>query len=388
MINIVEKAKCSGCCACVEICPERCIDLISDAEGFWYPKVNEKQCINCTMCEKVCPITIPKADLRDKPLAAYAAMHKTEDVRLKSSSGGVFSLLATYVLEQGGVVFGAAFDENFNVIHKYIENITELDSLQGSKYVQSLIGDTYRQAEVFLKSGRLVLFSGTPCQIEGLLAYLKKSYENLITQDLICHGVPSPMVWQKYIKYREAIANSSSVQKISFRSKNTGWKGYSVFFSFENGEKYQVMHDKDPMMQAFLNNLCLRPSCYECAFKTKARRSDITLADFWGIKNVLPDMDDDKGTSLVLIQSPKGQEMFLKIKDSLSFVEVAPDIAISYNSSMTKSATLPKNRNAFLRKISVEHFLKITKKYSRMTFKGRVKSFVVKCVRTIKKSSK
>lgn len=377
MINVSEKSKCSGCHACAEICPKKCIDMISDSEGFWYPKVDETQCINCGACEKVCSIATPRPPTGNECIAAYAVMHKEDSVRLKSSSGGVFSALATYVLEQGGVAFGAGFDENFDVIHQYIENIDEIDVLCGSKYVQSRIGNAYRQAEAFLKTGRLVLFSGTPCQIEGLLSYLKKPYENLITQDLICHGVPSPMVWQKYIEYRRAAVNGAKPRKIAFRAKNEGWKRYSVSFLFENDTEYRATLDKDPMMQVFLKNLCLRPSCYDCHFKTKKRRSDITLADFWGVKNVLPEMDDDKGTSLIIIHSKKGQAIFEKISSSLNFIKTDIDKAIFYNSSMIKSVEIPHERSVFFKMINEKPY-KAFKQY------GKV-GFIKKCKKKIRK---
>ena len=385
MIKIVEKSNCSGCYSCVQICPKNAIDMISDDEGFWYPEVDFIKCVNCGACEKACPIITPHIPAHDEPIAAYAAMHAKDSIRLKSSSGGVFSALATYILNQGGVVFGACFDEDFNVVHKFIESHDELNQLQGSKYVQSKIDNTYRKAEFFLKQEKLVLFSGTPCQVEGLLSYLRKPYNNLITQDLICHGVPSPTVWQKYIKYRQSVLNYEELQKISFRSKITGWKRYSVHFEFKNGMKYQEMHDKDPMMQVFLKNLCLRPSCYNCSFKAKSRRSDITLADFWGMKNILPDWDDDKGTSLVIIHSDKGHKLFQKITDSITFTEVEPNAAISYNSAMIKSVKLPKKRKAFFNKISSDNFIKVQKKYCKITLLDKAKMIIAKFVGRLKR---
>lgn len=383
MINISEKSKCSGCHACAEICPKKCIDMISDSEGFWYPQVDETQCINCGVCEKVCPIVSPRPPKADECIAAYAAMHKEDSVRLKSSSGGMFYALASYVIEQGGVVFGAGFDDAFNVVHKYVENIEELDVLCGSKYVQSRIRNTYRKAEDFLKTGRLVLFSGTPCQIEGLLSYLKKPYENLITQDLICHGVPSPMVWQKYVEYRCVAANGAKPRKIAFRAKNEGWKRFSVSFFFGNDTEYRATLDKDPMMQLFLKNLCLRPSCYDCSFKNKVRRSDITLADFWGVKNVLPEMDDDKGTSLIIIHSKKGQEIFEKISGSLDFIKTDIDKAILYNSSMIKSVEIPSRRKDFFATMN-KNPTKAINKYGKVTPLKKILRFVSKIFKRIK----
>lgn len=386
MINIVEKSKCSGCYACVEVCPRKCIDMVSDAEGFWYPYVDVNKCIKCGVCEQVCPIKESHTkSTQGDPLIAYAAINKNPSVRLKSSSGGIFSALAIYILSNSGVVFGAGFDENFNVVHKYVEHGDDLHELQGSKYVQSRIGNSYHQAEEFLKQGKLVLFSGTPCQIEGLFSYLNKSYDNLITTDLICHGVPSPMVWRKYVEYRRLMANGARPKKISFRAKNYGWKRYSVSFLFENDTEYRQTLDKDPMMQVFLKNLCLRPSCHDCFFKSKVRRSDITLADFWGVNNVIPNIDDNKGVSLVFIQSRKGQELFSRISESVTFVEVDQDTAIVYNTSMIESAAIPQKRNEFLKNISENNFRKIQKKYCRASLKNRMKIFFARCVRKLRK---
>ena len=381
MINIAKKTNCSGCYACAEICPRSCITMLSDEEGFWYPKVDEIQCIRCGVCETVCPIAMPSSPILYKPITAYAARHRDDFLRLNSSSGGVFSEIAIYVLKQGGVVFGAGFDENFNVVHKYIESVEELDIFRGSKYVQSRMGNAYKHAEDFLKSGRLVLFSGTPCQIEGLLAYLKKTYENLITQDLICHGVPSPMVWQKYIEYRMAEADEVRPQKIAFRAKNEGWKRYSVSFLFENDQEYRATLDKDSMMQAFLKNLCLRPSCYDCAFKNKHRKSDITLGDFWGVEHILPAMDDDKGVSLVIIHSKKGADILEKVKDSLIYQQTDFEQAIFYNTAIIKSASRPGNRENFMQLVKEQGFRVAQKKYLKNTPKQKIRKLLSKIKR-------
>ncbi len=362
MIIIVKISQCTGCYVCVVACPKKCVEMVTDEEGFWYPRVKEGDCTDCGLCKKACSLINQNTLNQNMEIRAYAAINNDKDIRLVSSSGGIFSILAAYVLGQGGVVFGASFDEEFNVIHKYIEDIEDLQDLRGSKYVQSKIGESYKVAEAFLKSGRLVLFSGTPCQIEGLLAYLKQPYANLITQDLICHGVPSPQVWRDYLEWRSALVNGARPQKIAFRAKDEGWRRFSVFFLFENNTEYRATLDKDPMMQVFLKNLCLRPSCYDCHFKTKGRRSDITLADFWGIKNVEPEMDDDKGTSLVIIQSKKGEELFKQIEEKIIAVEVDVDKAVFYNSAMIQSAKRNPKREKFLREAKSD-FLNVAQKY-------------------------
>lgn len=345
MIKIVNKQDCCGCSACNNICPKNAVKMEEDDEGFRYPKVDLSLCVNCGLSERVCPV-INKNEHKDEVRLAYAAYNKNEEIRLNSSSGGVFSLLSEYVLKQGGCVFGAAYNDKFEVVHKKIEKPEELNELRGSKYTQSAIGDTYSRAKEELKRGRLVLFTGTPCQIGGLKAYLGKEYENLITQDLICHGVPTPKLWKDYVAYRERISGSPARRTFS-RHKFYGWKRYSVLFKFSNNTEYRAPLTDDIYMKAFLRNLCLRPSCYSCAFKSKDRVSDITLADFWGIQNVIPDMDDDKGTSLVVIHSEKGQRIFEKIKKNLTYKETDLEQAIIYNKSMIKSVEKPKKREKF-----------------------------------------
>ncbi len=383
MVLCANLEKCNGCHACASICPKGCITMQRNEEGFLYPQIAEQACVQCGLCEKVCPIEKACPPTEGKPIAAYAAMHKDSVIRENSSSGGIFTAIATYVLKEGGVVFGAAFDEAFNVVHTYVEDIENLYKLRGSKYVQSTIGNSYQQAEDFLKQGRVVLFTGTPCQIGGLHAYLGKSYEHLITQDIICHGVPSPMVWQKYIEYRRAAVNGAKPRRIAFRTKNEGWKRYSVSFSFDNDTEYRQTLDKDPMMQIFLKNLSLRKSCYHCAYKTKTRQSDITLADFWGIEKIHPEMDDDKGTSLMIIQTQKGMDILDKLKNNLTLKQTDFERAILYNSAMTKSVEQPRERTAFFETLTKDGFVGVNKKYLRVSFFKKCKKLLSKIKRKI-----
>ena len=383
MIEIIKKSQCSGCHACASVCPKNCITMAKDEEGFLYPKAESSECIECGLCKKICPILNPlECEKSEKDIVAYAAMNKAEDIRLKSSSGGVFTALATAVLQKGGVVFGAAFNEEFEVVHKFVETVEVFQDFRGSKYVQSTIGDTYKQAERFLKQDRWVLFTGTPCQIGGLLAFLKKSYQNLITQDIICHGVPSPLVWEKYIKHRQARANGAQIRKINFRAKDRGWKQYSVKFLFKNDTEYRQTVGKDPYMQVFLKDLCLRPSCYDCAFRTKIRQSDITLADFWGVQHILPEMDDDKGTSLIFVNSEKGRVLFESIKKNLAYKEVDSKKAIVYNLSMIKSVQIPEKRKNFMSTIVRKPFIK-TKKFYKGSLLRKGRKVLAKIKNTI-----
>ena len=384
MITITDKENCMGCYACATICPKTCISMDSDNEGFWYPVVDHARCIECGMCVKVCPIIQTPHKEREqgtKPLA-YAAYNKDDTVRLDSSSGGLFTLIAEEVLSVGGVVFGARFDDRFNVIHDYVEKVDELSKFRGSKYVQSRIGDSYERVREFLQQGRLVLFTGTPCQISGLKHYLGKDFDNLLCQDIVCHGVPSPKVWQKYVSYRENRAGASA-RRIAFRRKDRGWKRFSVSFLFNNNTEYlQILH-QDLYMQAFLKDICLRPSCHACQFKTVNRESDLTLADFWGIQNVLPEMDDDKGTSFVIIHSEKGKQLFERIQRSLVGQEVDVWQGIQYNSAMIRSAKRHPHRDEFFEQLDHKRIDILIRRLCRDKFPVRNKRKLVAGVRLI-----
>ena len=351
MIDIKTKNDCSGCGACRDICPVGAINLVADDEGFLYPRIHTEECIKCGKCDRICPINNRRKEVVNcHRMIAYAAQTKDEYIRQNSSSGGIFTEIASYIINNGGVVFGAAFDETFKVIHIGVENIADLDRLRGSKYVQSEIGNTYVQAKTHLESGRMVLFTGTPCQIAGLYSYLGKNYDSLYTQDIICHGVPSPMIWKKYIEFREKKA-AAKLRRTFFRHKKYGWKMFSVQFEFTNCTEYIQILSEDLYMRSFLRNLTLRPSCYSCAFKTKQRPSDFTLADFWGIDKMMPDFHDDIGVSLVITQTEKGKKLFNSISKETIFVEADLAIAAKHNTAIVESVQLNEERKTFFRKL-------------------------------------
>jgi len=369
MITINDKRDCMGCSACLNICTQDCIKIEYDNEGFWYPQIEQNKCIKCGRCIKVCPI-INKSTVDNQP-CAYACINKDEFIRLESSSGGLFTLIAEEIINNGGVVFGAGFNEQFEVYHSYVETKDDLDKFRGSKYVQSNTGYTYKQVKDFLNQGRKVLFTGTPCQIGGLKSYLSRNYNNLICVDFICHGVPSPLVWKKYIEFRKENA-ASEIRRIAFRKKDKSWKRYSVSFLFKNGTEYKETYDKDLFMKVFLKDICLRPSCYACEFKTLHRQSDITLADFWGIQNVLPEMDDDKGTSLVIINSTIGQSVFNKIKDKIIYKKVDINQAIRYNPAAVKSSKYNPRRESFFQELDKLPFDQLVKKYCKDSISEKI----------------
>lgn len=330
MIQILDKSQCCGCSACEQICPQHCICLISDEQGFLYPSIKEEYCINCKLCEKACPV-INKNKAR-KPVSVYAAINTDEEIRLKSSSGGIFTAFAENIIEQGGVVFGARFDDNWDVIHDYTDSVEGLEALRGSKYVQSFIRDSFIKVEHFLKQNRKVLFSGTPCQIAGLLGYLRKDYDNLITVEVACHGVPSPMVWHNYIKDKK-------ISVVNFRDKSTGWKDYSVRI----GRK-RKRHTYDSYMNCFLGNYSLRQSCFNCGFKSGKSQADITIADLWGISKIKSNLDDNKGASSIIIW--KAGKLSLD-KLSLELCEVSFSEVAKYNPALVNSSLKPSKYTEF-----------------------------------------
>lgn len=357
MINISneEKHLCCGCNACAQICPKQCIEMKEDTEGFRYPHILKDKCIECNLCEKVCPIIQKEKfynEVEDKKPKAYGGWHKDDEVRKNSSSGGAFTLLAEFVLANKGVVYGAAMNKVLQVVHIGIEDISQLNQLRGSKYVQSDIKQCYTEAREQLKQGKMVLFAGTPCQIAGLHSFLNKQYDKLITCDFICHGVPSPLVFRKYLGYLED-KYKDQIVGFRFRTKEREWRqsgqqmGTNV--KFKSGKEKNFMPAyKDVYMNGFLDDIYLRPSCYKCEFKCIPKYySDITFADFWGVKSVSEEIDDKKGTSLILINSEHGQEIFDKVKGNFHHVECDFDQAIRRNKSLIKSVDVPVNRKKF-----------------------------------------
>ena len=354
-MDLCKTGLCTGCSACANACPEQCIQMAADAEGFLRPKIDSSQCVVCGTCQNVCPVLHPKANSHET--VAYAAVHKDDAIRLESTSGGVFSLLCQWVLDHGGIVFGAAYADDFSVAHGCVEKASDLSKLRTAKYAQSAIGDSYRRAKTFLEQGRYVLFSGTPCQIGGLRTFLGKDYGRLLTVDLICHGVPSPAVWEHYIQYRgEQDAQGERPTSINLRSKESGWAGYSIRFDYAGGQTYRMPNSQDPYLRCFVKDLCLRPSCYACSFKGIDRCSDFTLGDYWGVWSQLPELDDNQGTSIVLLHSEKAKRIWPELLSGMKAVQVDADQCFSENPSALYSATEPDDRQMFLSRYQSEDF--------------------------------
>ncbi len=355
MISIQEKTACCGCSACAAVCPQQCISLESDDEGFWYPHVDTSLCTDCHLCEKACPVLSPQAERI--PLHVYAAINRDEEVRARSASGGMFSLIAEKILAEGGVVFGVRFNESWEAVFGYTETREGLEAFRRSKYVQAWVGDSYHQVKAFLQKGRKVLFSGTPCQIAGLKSFLKRDFDNLLTVDLICTGVPSPLVWKRYLK-EEAVRYAKKyvssfhplskedvkVKEVSFRHKANGWQCCRLSLTLAAAgagfpHTYYV-DERSAYMQLMMKGVTHRPVCYECPFKSGKSRSDLTMGDYWGISRRHPEMDDDKGTSMVFVNTEKG-ERHLDLS-RIKYVETTYKETWPYNNVVTSTRKHPR----------------------------------------------
>lgn len=340
------KAECTGCGACASICPRKAISMQPDEEGFLYPVVDGKLCVECDLCEKRCPAGKTLAD--HKPVV-YGAQHKDEGIRAQSSSGGVFTALARDMLAGGGVVFGAAFDESLHLEHVGAFDETELAPMRGSKYVQSDAADAVSNAASLLERGIPVFFSGTPCQIAGLKARVgKKHEENLLTMDFVCHGVPSPGVFASYLKELES-KHGKRVTAYVFRDKRRGWKDFSAVAAFEDGTEHVGQQTTEPFLYGFLQNLYLRPSCVHCStLRWGNHVSDLTLADLWGAQEICPGRDDDSGLSIVFANTPKGKKALERAGAQLTVFPVNELEKLKrFNPSIWHTASAHEKRKAF-----------------------------------------
>lgn len=322
---LCDKKDCTGCATCVQICPQSAINMVKDEKGFLYPQIDPTKCVGCLLCEKRCPINEPERTTNPSP-TVYACWHKNMDIRLKSSSGGVFSAIAEYILKNNGIVWGAAYSENLILTYQYIENIENLDKLRRSKYVQAEVNDSFKLIKEQLKAGRKVLFTGTSCHIRGLYSYLpKKLQENLVTIDFICHGVPSPSVFRKYVNWLEKKYNDK-LTDFNFRDKQYGWdNGVLTVGYFKNKGKKIFMNDENSYFYGMLHDMFIRPCCHECQSNGLQRESDFTIADFWGIgrKNKFEhEHERNYGISLLALNSEKAHKIYeTGLKNSIVSVQ-------------------------------------------------------------------
>lgn len=364
--KVCEIEKCTGCGVCSQVCQHSAISMQPDAEGFLHPVISNTNCVTCGMCQYSCPVN--NLAVKRKPLKVYSGWSNDGHIRMDSSSGGAFTEIARPILAKGGVVFGVAMDEKQQARHIHIETETELSKLRGSKYVQSIIGNSYKEAKQFLQSGREVLFSGTPCQIAGLHNYLRKEYDNLTTVDLICHGVPSPKVFEDYKTWIEKLIKER-ITDIKFRCKKSSWIFYNMGINphvEKNGNikySYTGSYYADPYIRAFLRDNILRPNCYHCQYASIRRVSDFTIADWWGYKGKsAQDKDfDRKGVSLIMCNTEKAVNI-VKMLD-MKLDERTLEEAIRTNHSLKHPFDEPKTRNEFWTDYAQMPFQDIVKKW-------------------------
>ncbi len=367
-MKLVEKLEnCCGCGACKNACPKNAISMKSNNEGFLYPDINKSLCVECGLCKNVCAFVKP-LDIERTPYVV-GLKHKDEEVRKNSRSGGAFTLISDWILGQNGVVYGAAFNDDFSVEHKRAETKEERNQFRKSKYVQSYTADIFLQVKNDLKDGRVVLFSGTPCQCEGLLSYLnqtKTDCKRLLLCDIVCHGVPSPMLWKDYLEFCEKNKNGKP-ENIEFRDKKFGWNTHIESYCV-NGEKYT---DKI-YTTLFYRHECIRKSCFKCKYTSTSRVGDFTLADFWGIQNDNPEFNDNKGVSLFFINTEKARLIFDTLKGKVHYFDADIENAVKFNPMLEKPFQEPNGRQKFWNEYVNNGFEYVAKKYGVVTFKTRV----------------
>lgn len=381
MVELVNKKDCTGCMACAQICPNNAIDRTEYDAGFLYPVINNSKCINCGLCIKVCPQIEENNIQKGKVLKVYGVKHKNKEILKQSSSGAAFVILAEYIFSLGNsYVFGARFDDDFNVIHDFSDNYEGISAFKGSKYVQSDIKNTYIKTKELLLEGANVLFTGTPCQISGLKGYLGKDYDNLITVDLICHGVPTPKIWKDYVRFIEK-KYGKDIVKYNLRSK---WQGIHTSIEFSNGKILEDKNDIISYIDTYYHHHHMRPCCFNCKYANLNRISDITIGDFWGIEKVNNNFKDDLGVSVMIINSQKGLDIFELIKDKILYIESNTDECMQPH---LKEPVKIRNTKEYKRFWALYHkngYVAIAKRYSKYGKIYRIKLEIKKIIRFLK----
>lgn len=371
------KSSCNGCGVCALVCPKECIKMVADEEGFLYPKIDKEKCIKCGKCKKYCGNFNQKKEKDEK---AYIAINKSSEELKNASSGGMFFILAKYVIEKNGVVCGVTYNDNLEVVHEFAETLEDCKKFCGSKYVRSNLQDSYKKTKEYLENDRYVLFTGTACQLSGLKKYLSKDYDNLILCDILCHANPSPKVFKQYISNIEKKENKKVID-ILFRDKNTGWRSQVPTIVFEDGTK----KTENSYFTAFVREMINRPSCYSCQFATQRRVTDFTIGDLWGIEKVDPSIDTTNGVSLLTVNSLKGRTTFNEINNQMFFKEIDYNLVASYNHY--HNVLQHKNRDKFFDgitsgKINENNIISYMNKYTQVNI---LRKLIKKAKRIIKK---
>lgn len=376
MIIIKDKKECCGCTACANACPVHCILMKEDEEGFRYPMIDMNRCIHCGLCTKICPILHPSIEVEVKQ-EGYVVQNKDAVELRDSTAGGVFSVMARQILRSGGVVFGVEMGADQVVRHTYTENEQEIYRYRGSKYVQSEIGEgLFKKVKEFLQWDRWVLFSGTPCQIEGLVSYLGQEYEKLITVDVVCHAVPSPLVFRKYLQYHEKRLGRT-IKEVRFRDKYYGYKYSTVkLLTSEGEEPYHRGRESDVWFRAFFSNICDRPACYDCRFKKRYRVSDFTIWDCFPIWRFSNELNNDKGATRVLLHSKKARVFWKKLLEEFLFVSVDADVLVKDVKEMVKSVPEHYDRENFMKDVNIMEPDALFQKYFPISMKIRIERIV------------
>lgn len=374
MIEIKEKANCCGCTACFNICPKKCISMCEDEEGFKYPRVDKNLCINCNMCEKVCPI-LHKPVLNNSNIGAFVARDKREQVLINGTSGGLFTSIMEYVLKNNGVAYGVIVDDDKVVKHVRIDSLDSknFNRIPNSKYVQSDLTNIFTLVINDLKDNKLVVFSGTPCQVAGLYNFIGKGNKNLVTIDIVCHGTPSPLAWKKYVEFQEH-KHKSKIVDARFRNKTYGYHSGGMRLVFANGKRFYCSARTDLFLKSFFLDLCSRPSCYGCKFKDKVHASDLTLFDSWHVEKLIQNVpDDNKGFTNILVNSEKGKEIIEKIAGSVLLYPSNFEKSIELDGVMvSNSVKWNDKRTHYFENIKNESFDKHCNKFFHNSFKDKM----------------
>lgn len=372
-ISKLDKCKCTGCRMCEQICPVNAIKMIENSEGFLEPAIIEEKCINCGICANKCPQLNEIKSTRLEEIQVYAAKSKNIEVQKQSSSGGLFSNFVDYIFDNNGIVYGCAFNNDIKAEHIRIESREELCKLRGSKYVQSDIKDTFIQAKQDLENGKLVLYSATPCQIAGLKQFLEKDYDNLITIDLVCHGVPSPELFKKYVKYLEEKYNSKIIE-YQFRSKEKNSWGLNLKIKFDNNKVKYIPMTFDSYYKAFIQGKTYRECCYSCKYANEKRIGDITIADYWGIEKEHSEFYDENGVSAIIINTSKGLQIWNQIKNKIDYVQSSVEKVKNKNHNLNEPTYKTEDRENIYKNLKNKEF----KDYIRddLKFKCEIKDVI------------